>query len=467
MSTQGDNMEGQGNGATVRAPLRHWTHYPNPPWKKEDREKVTVLLSVVEPRKSRLVSAYMERMGITHLDLGGFEQSDVLLGKRYCSPGLCNPVYFITGQILRTLDTIGRDQGLSKAEICRRYLFVCPSGPCSPCRYGMYTQEYFKALNEAGYEGFRIITFSSDVFDMDSAPDDALQFSFSFRINLLLALVLADALHARDMEVRPYERDPGATLKVTQEAEQLIYEAFRSPSYVVRLPVTLRRVARLFDAIPRGDRSAPQIYITGEIFANNSHGDANYNLREFCMSQGCEVNPALFTMRVYFDFIRRMEHTRRALKYDELDGRQRRQMAIFLTRQKIGYQICDSLIKNLFRWIGARRPYPDVEALLQLGHPYYHRRIFGGEGNLEVAEAIEQSKHCDGFISVKPFGCMCSSGVSDGVQAKIQEVHPELNFLSLETSGDNATNALNRVSMLLFKARKSHRSRAGSYQLSG
>jgi predicted nucleotide-binding protein (sugar kinase/HSP70/actin superfamily) len=49
---------------------------------------------------------------------------------------------------------------------------------------------------------------------------------------------------------------------------------------------------------------------------------------------------------------------------------------------------------------------------------------------------------------------MPSSGVSDGVQAKIMALHPNLNFLSIETSGDNEVNILSRVSMLLFKAKQ-------------
>jgi predicted nucleotide-binding protein (sugar kinase/HSP70/actin superfamily) len=442
--------------------VNHWTQYANPPWKKQDRDSVTVLLSVVEPRKSYFVSAFLDRMGIKHVDLGGCTFEDATVGKMYGTPNLCNPVYFVAGRIIRTLDSIREESGMSRAEICDKYVFVCPSGPCSPCRYGMYTQEYFKAINDAGYEGFRIITFSSDVFDMDSEKDDALQFTFSFRINLLIALILADVVHARDMETRPYEKQSGSTQHVVRKAEKMIYEAFRSPFYLFHLPRTLRKVGRMFDEIETVDRKLPKIFITGEIFGNNAHGDPSYNLREFCMEQGCEVNPALFTQRVYFDFYRRMDHTEHAIKYDDMDARERSRLSVFLFRQKIGLGITEYLVKKYFGCIGARTHYPDIKELFSLAHPYYHQRVFGGEGNLEVAEAIEQSNICDGFISIKPFGCMSSSGVSDGVQAKVQELHPGLNFLSIETSGDNATNVLNRVSMLLFKAKKQHRSRLGA-----
>jgi predicted nucleotide-binding protein (sugar kinase/HSP70/actin superfamily) len=103
---------------------------------------------------------------------------------------------------------------------------------------------------------------------------------------------------------------------------------------------------------------------------------------------------------------------------------------------------------------GGRAELLNLDELAEIGRPYYHPEIFGGEGNLEIAEAIYFANSVDGFISCKPFGCMPSSGVSDGVQVKIMARFPQLNFLSIETSGDNEVNILNRVSMLLFKAKQ-------------
>ena len=56
-------------------------------------------------------------------------------------------------------------------------------------------------------------------------------------------------------------------------------------------------------------------------------------------------------------------------------------------------------------------------------------------------------------LSVKPFGCMPSSGVSDGVQSIITEQYPQGIFLPIETNGDGAVNVYSRVQMMLFKAR--------------
>jgi hypothetical protein len=57
-------------------------------------------------------------------------------------------------------------------------------------------------------------------------------------------------------------------------------------------------------------------------------------------------------------------------------------------------------------------------------------------------------------LSVKPFGCMPSSGVSDGVQSLITETLPGTIFCAVETSGDGAVNFQSRVQMYLFKARQ-------------
>jgi hypothetical protein len=57
-------------------------------------------------------------------------------------------------------------------------------------------------------------------------------------------------------------------------------------------------------------------------------------------------------------------------------------------------------------------------------------------------------------ISVKPFGCMPSSGVSDGIQSLITSRYPEALFTAIETTGDGEVNVQSRIQMDLFKARK-------------
>ena len=79
---------------------------------------------------------------------------------------------------------------------------------------------------------------------------------------------------------------------------------------------------------------------------------------------------------------------------------------------------------------------------------------------MEVGKLIMNVAHKKSTmtLSVKPFGCMPSSGVSDGVQSFVTEKWPGAIFLPIETSGDGAVNVYSRVQMMLFKARTFARS---------
>jgi hypothetical protein len=68
-----------------------------------------------------------------------------------------------------------------------------------------------------------------------------------------------------------------------------------------------------------------------------------------------------------------------------------------------------------------------------------------------IVNAVKSKAHIT--VSVKPFGCMPSSGVSDGVQSLITNRFPGTIFCAVETSGDGATNFYSRVQMYMFKAR--------------
>jgi hypothetical protein len=99
---------------------------------------------------------------------------------------------------------------------------------------------------------------------------------------------------------------------------------------------------------------------------------------------------------------------------------------------------------------------PDMDQVADVAAPYYNNDLRGGEGHMEVGKLIlnvAKSK-ANMTLSVKPFGCMPSSGVSDGVQSLITEKYPGTIFCAVETSGDGAVNFQSRVQMYLFKARQ-------------
>ena len=79
---------------------------------------------------------------------------------------------------------------------------------------------------------------------------------------------------------------------------------------------------------------------------------------------------------------------------------------------------------------------------------------------MEVGKAIQSfaQKKAHMVVSVKPFGCMPSSGVSDGVQSAVMSRIPEAVFCPVETTGDGEVGFQSRIMMFLFKARRRARS---------
>ncbi|MBN2342981.1 MAG: hypothetical protein JXX29_13005 [Deltaproteobacteria bacterium] len=451
---------------TVRPPKfvhqEQWEGYTYKPWLKKDKKNVTVMFNFLERRKSYFLAAYFHRKKINFIDMGDHVKEDVTYGKLYGNRMECNPMYFTSGSMIRNLLKIEKETGLSKEEISKRYIFLCGGGQCGPCRYGMYPQEYLKVANEAGFKDFRVLIFSSDLGKVPGSKQHAFKFDLPFRINMGIALILADLMHAAECSLRAYAVNRKEAEAELDKADKMIRKAFESRLYLWTLPRMLKKIGKMFADIPLRDEQLPLIYVTGEFFANLAHNDGNYHLRRFITDEGCEVIPGSFTQRTLYDNWRRTVEAKRGIKY----ASDPEEIAFFeksLKKQRTSTKVITYFYNKYVAALNpaayrSRTELMDMDTLAELARKHYHPEIFGGEGNLEIAEAIHlaQEDAIDGFISSKPFGCMPSSGVSDGVQAKVLSMFPELNFLSIETSGDNDVSILSRVSMLLLKAKQRH-----------
>ena len=417
-----------------------------------------VLFGGLTPLKDHLLWAAVQTFKGRYVVLPTPDNESFRLGKAYGNRGQCNPTYFTSGNLIKYLQNLEKE-GTSREEIVRRYVFATASG-CGPCRFGMYVTEYRKALEAAGYGGLRIETFEQQkgIFQMDESLRVA-PFSPRFFIIATQAVAIGDIIDILGYRLRPYEIEAGSVDRAMEEAKAIVSEAL---IHRKSLFAALWKCRKIFEAIPLDrTRQKPRVMVMGEFWAAMTEGDGNYHLHRFLESEGAEVIPQPIINRFLLSLWEAKHDMEKKARLPRLRDKARFALDLSPIRDRLMVEGGKWIVKGLFqlyaRTVGLRDYHlPNMEKLYELAKDYYPVDSDGGEGHLEVAHVIEavQDDLAELVISVKPFGCMPSSAVSDGIQTLITARFPQANFLSVETSGEGAANFHSRVQMALFKAKE-------------
>jgi predicted nucleotide-binding protein (sugar kinase/HSP70/actin superfamily) len=459
------------------------------PFLEEHREDTTVLFGTLTPKHETFIRAVFRGAGYKCENLPPPTRRMHDTGKEFCNNGLCNPNYFTAGALIEYLRE--RVQGgITPEQAVRKYVYFTAGG-CGPCRYGMYEGEYKQALDNAGFKGFRVITFQSGRAIQEGSQQPGLRFTVNFGVGMFNALNLGDALFDLTYQIRPYEVHPGETDRVMAECVEdaaRFLETRRHFELLERVPWWMVRTLlwapavknwasiatkvrehlygtdylKLLDSIrERLDgievdrtRVKPVVKITGEFFSALTEGDTNYNLFSFLEQEGAEVwVESIVSLIQYW------------LYQAELHNGQRRGLksATEFWKKDLLLRFCISFWSRQYDRIrhafgDLAHPLPAQTELAELAGPWYDPLARGGEGHLEVGKGLYYSRHrkCHMVLSVKPFGCLPSTQ-SDGVMAAVCAQNPGLLFLPLETSAEGEVHALSRVQMALGDARRQAR----------
>lgn len=424
-----------------------------------ERANTTLLVSGLTLAQDRFISAALSAYGFDVKILDVPDNAALRFGKEFGNRGQCNPTYFTVGNLVKFLCSLRDEQGLSTEKIITDFAFVT-AGACGPCRFGSYVTEYRKALRDSGFEGFRVLTVSQTAgADQSVGGEDGVRAGVAMYRHAITALLLGDILNARMYAIRPYEVNVGETDRVIADCQDDLEDTLKRRKSLL---AAARRCRKRLDAIVV-DHSVikPRVSIIGEFWAMTTEGDGNYHLQRYLESQGAEVDIQLITGWFLYLIWQGRNDTRKrqALTVADDAGRglqgakpwRRRALLWFAERMLLGtfdfYARCMGL--RDYRFV-------DMERIAALAEGFYDSELRGGEGHMEVGKVIHnaQKPGLHMTISVKPFGCMPSSAVSDGVQSKIVELYPDLVYLPIETTGDGAVNVYSRIQMQLHKARK-------------
>jgi len=434
-----------------------WRDTINQAYTKKDKQETTMLIGGLTIMQDKLMMAALQSLGENYVSLPNPDFDSFRMGKTYGNRGQCNPTYFTVGNLVKYLQDLQQESGMSSEEIVERYIYVTAGG-CGPCRFGMYITEYRKALKDAGFDGFRIMSFQHNEGIFQAEGDkEGIDFSPKFFITLIKALLIGDIINILTYKMRPYEKRKGATDEAVERCYTIIADAFTNHK---NLTMAMYRCRKELEQVEL-DRLQPKakVMVMGEFWAAMTEGEGNYNLHRFLESEGAECIPQPVLSRLMLT-IWEAEYASSKERELEVDGA--KSIDFSSSKNKMLLKLAKVAVKTYFnlyaRAIGLNDyEIPNIEKLSELSRVYYPLDAEGGEGHLEVAHLLESIEHklSHLVISVKPFGCMPSSAVSDGIQPLITSRYPSANFLSIETSGEGAANFYSRVQMALFKAKQS------------
>ncbi len=417
-----------------------------------DKARDTLLFGGLTIAHDDLIAAALHGQGYKARPVSNPDLDALQVGKEYGNRGQCNPTYFTVGNLVKFLIHLRDKEGIPTAELVENYAFVTASS-CGPCRFGMYVTEYRKALRDAGFEGFRIMGFQG----AGGGEPDATTFAMESKValSLLRSVMLGDIINAMGYRMRPYEVTPGDTDRALADTKALLTDTIAHGRSVIS---ALRKCRRIFDAVPLNMwQVKPKVTVIGEFWAMTTEGEGNYQLQRFLEQEGAEVEVQPIT-NWFLYLIWEAKSNWRDKKVASGIGRFSHTFILGMG----GFTALDRSVRASFqtfaRTIGLKGyKLTNVEKLEEIAASYYPSYLRGGEGHMEVGKLIQSfnEKKTHLVLSVKPFGCMPSSGVSDGVQSKVSAVLPEANFIAIETSGDGAVNVYSRVQMALYRAKKS------------
>lgn len=443
---------------TIEPERKQWYEPIPKMYSKEEIGATTILFGGLTIMHDMLIEAAIRGLGYKIKALDCPDIAALQIGREFGNRGQCNPTYFTVGNLIKYLKDL-ENEGKSKVEIIENYLFIT-SGSCGPCRFGTYVTEYRKALRDAGFDGFRVLLFQQqDGLKQAAGGSSAIQLNKTFFITVLKAVFIGDILNTLGYRIRPYEIEPGTTNQVLSECRTKLYDAFFHKKALI--PVLLSCKAAFKKIKVDWTKIKPKVSVIGEFWAMTTEGDGNYKLQQFLEREGAEVDAQPVTAWILFLIWEGRFDTSRRIDLKQYDQGKSGLAGKNPQQKLINLAIGDRAVRVMFQFyakiLGLHYyQLPDMDELAKCAHRYYNNHNRGGEGHMEVGKLLLNvtKKKANMTISVKPFGCMPSSGVSDGIQSYITEKYPESIFLPIETTGDGAVNVYSRVQMMLFKAKQ-------------
>lgn len=413
------------------------------------RDTHTIYAPQMAPMHFRLVVPVLRKIGLNVQLLEQSSAEDVEVGLKYVNNDACFPAIMVVGQLVNKIRS-------GEADPDRTSVAITQTG--GMCRATNYVALLRKALADAGYPQVPVLAIS--VQGLESNP--GFKLTPSLLLPAIQALILGDLLQTVTLRVRPYEAEPGATMRRYAHWDQICQEFLQHGGYSQTLGRSIgyqrliKEIVADFDRLPLRDiPRKPRVGIVGEILVK-FHPDANNHVVDVVEAEDCEaVLPGIvqfFLMPLY---------------------------SAQFQWETLGIGPRSHQVKKLVLWLIERFQAPVVAALAKVGGKFdvpptmkdlaakadgvISLGTRAGEGWLLTAEMVELIEvGAPNIICAQPFACLPNHVVGKGMFAELRRRHPEANIVSVDYDpGASQTNQLNRIKLMVATAHKRHDALSG------
>lgn len=368
---------------------------------------------------ARLLVAALRAQGLDARSTGASDQDAYDRGRSALPRGPCAPQLYTTGALLRTASALAPGTRATYVGL----------GTCGPCRFSLFPYGWRRALARAGLDHVSVIAVDQAPGALGDALGGALDAAGEARV--LEALVAADALAELERRLLPRVLDPAALVDACAAASERVACAIEAGLGPL---AALRRERGLHTRLALRPPSAlGRVALVGEPWSLHVQGAPQLHVPEVLAAAGVEVEVPPLSLWL-------------ALVAWELRERGEALDAMVREAARAAALALDLGALDL----------PDLDALAELAAPHYPAAVRGGYGFLELALAVRAQREgrAHAVISVKSFGCIPSSGLSDAIvpSALARGARP-LPFLALEVCADGEAARESRLMLRAAEAR--------------
>ena len=402
---------------------------------KEMKEEYTILMPQMLPVHFGMFQRLLELEGYKVDMLTSNHRGIIDEGLKYVHNDTCYPALLVIGQLIDAIKHGGYDPH-------KVALFITQTG--GGCRASNYIHLLRKALEKADLAFVPVI--SVNLSGLEKNPG----FSLTLPIirKMVYAMMYGDIIVNVANQVRPYERERGATDAMVSTWQGRLIQGFQQGKGMSRgqMRTNFDAICADFASIPVTGEQKVRVGVVGEIYVKFSPL-GNNNLEDFLLSEGAEpVVPGLTDFMIFKIY-------NRVVDVDLYGGKWIKKAACQLFMKYI--EACQKdMIQALERSGRFRAPgtFQDLHRMIQ-GYLGDGNKM--GEGWLLTAEMLELiHTGTPNIVCTQPFGCLPNHIVGKGMLRKLKDNYPYSNVVAIDYDpGATKINQENRIKLMLANAK--------------